>query len=49
MTKLKIIEQISLDGVIQSSGEDDFPYSADGGRHGKALLCASHLFVLLLG
>ena len=25
MRKLKIIEHISLDGVIQSSGEDDFP------------------------
>jgi dihydrofolate reductase len=27
MRKLKLIEHISLDGVIQSSGEDDFPYS----------------------
>lgn len=27
MRKLKIIEHISLDGVIQSSGEDDFPYT----------------------
>jgi hypothetical protein len=26
MRKLKIIEHISLDGVIQVSGEDDFPY-----------------------
>jgi dihydrofolate reductase len=26
MRKLKIIEHITLDGVIQSSGEDDFPY-----------------------
>ncbi len=26
MTKLKIIEHISLDGVIQASGEDGFPY-----------------------
>jgi dihydrofolate reductase len=26
LRKLKIIEHISLDGVIQSSGEDDFPY-----------------------
>jgi hypothetical protein len=25
MRKLRIIEHISLDGVIQSSGEDDFP------------------------
>src|SRR6202011_2695055 len=27
MKKLKIIEHISLDGVIQASGEDDFPYT----------------------
>jgi dihydrofolate reductase len=27
LRKLKIIEHISLDGVIQSSGEDDFPYA----------------------
>jgi dihydrofolate reductase len=27
MRKLKIMEHISLDGVIQSSGEDGFPYS----------------------
>ena len=27
MRKLKIIEHISLDGVIQSSGEDGFPYA----------------------
>ena len=27
MKKLKIIEHISLDGVIQASGEDDFPYA----------------------
>jgi len=26
MRKLRIIEHISLDGVIQSSGEDGFPY-----------------------
>jgi dihydrofolate reductase len=26
MRKLKIMEHISLDGVIQSSGEDGFPY-----------------------
>ena len=26
MRKLKIIEHISLDGVIQNSGEDNFPY-----------------------
>jgi len=27
MRKLKLFEHISLDGVIQSSGEDDFPYA----------------------
>ncbi|WP_295986330.1 dihydrofolate reductase family protein [uncultured Variovorax sp.] len=27
MRKLKILEHVSLDGVIQSSGEDGFPYS----------------------
>jgi dihydrofolate reductase len=27
MRKLKIMEHISLDGVIQSSGEDNFPYA----------------------
>ncbi len=27
MRKLRMFEHISLDGVIQSSGEDDFPYS----------------------
>ncbi|SEK16017.1 MULTISPECIES: dihydrofolate reductase family protein [unclassified Variovorax] len=27
MRKLKVMEHISLDGVIQSSGEDDFPYA----------------------
>jgi dihydrofolate reductase len=27
MRKLKIIEHVSLDGVMQSSGEDDFPYA----------------------
>src|SRR6516162_3082635 len=27
MRKLKLIEHISLDGVIQASGEDDFPYN----------------------
>jgi hypothetical protein len=26
MRKLKIIEHVSLDGVMQSSGEDGFPY-----------------------
>jgi hypothetical protein len=27
MRKLKIMEHISLDGVIQASCEDDFPYA----------------------
>ncbi len=27
MRKLKIMEHISLDGVIQASGEDNFPYA----------------------
>ena len=27
MRRLRIIEHISLDGVIQSSGEDGFPYA----------------------
>jgi hypothetical protein len=27
MRKLKIMEHISLDGVIQATGEDDFPYA----------------------
>jgi len=27
MRKLKVMEHMSLDGVIQSSGEDDFPYT----------------------
>jgi len=27
MRRLKIMEHISLDGVIQASGEDDFPYA----------------------
>lgn len=27
MRKLKLMEHISLDGVIQASGEDDFPYA----------------------
>jgi dihydrofolate reductase len=55
MRKLKIIEHISLDGVIQSSGEDGFPYTnwtvpyrTPGGRDA---LFAAHggNFDLLLG
>jgi dihydrofolate reductase len=55
MRKLTIMEHISLDGVIQSSGEDNFPYSdwtapyrTPGGR--DALLAAQgEKFDLLLG
>jgi len=55
MRTLKIIEHISLDGVIQSSGEDDFPYvdwtvpyRTPAGR--DALLAAhGERFDLLLG
>ena len=55
MRKLKIMEHISLDGVIQSSGEDNFPYSdwtmpyrTPAGR--DALLAAhGERFDLLLG
>jgi dihydrofolate reductase len=55
MRKLKIFEHISLDGVIQTSGEDDFPY-ADGTAPyrtpaGRDELLAAHggRFDLLLG
>jgi dihydrofolate reductase len=55
MRKLTIMEHISLDGVIQSSGEDNFPYSdwtmpyrTPAGR--DALLAAhGERFDLLLG
>src|SRR5580765_5372772 len=55
MRKLTIMEHISLDDVIQSSGEDNFPYSAwtapyrtAAGR--DALLAAQgEKFDLLLG
>src|ERR1700721_1086081 len=55
MRKLRIMEHISLDGVIQSSGEDNFPYSdwtmpyrTPAGR--DALLAAhGERFDLLLG
>jgi dihydrofolate reductase len=55
MRKLKIFEHISLDGVIQSSGEDDFPYGdwttpyrTPAGR--EAVLAAhGESFDLLLG
>src|SRR5580704_1722616 len=55
MRKLKIMEHISLDGVIQSSGEDDFPYAEWTVPYrtpaGRAALYAAHggRFDLLLG
>jgi dihydrofolate reductase len=55
MRKLKIIEHISLDGVIQSSGEDGFPYVDWTAPYrtpaGREVLLAAHgeSFDLLLG
>jgi hypothetical protein len=55
MRKLRIMEHISLDGVIQSSGEDDFPYSDWTAPYriptGRDALLAAHgeKFDLLLG
>ena len=55
MRKLKIMEHISLDGVIQSSGEDNFPYSDWTVSYrtpaGRDALLAAHgeKFDLLLG
>jgi dihydrofolate reductase len=55
MRKLKIVEHISLDGVIQSSGEDDFPYTDWTAPYrtpaGRDALLAAHgeRFDLLLG
>ncbi|MDQ6769755.1 MAG: dihydrofolate reductase family protein [Gemmatimonadota bacterium] len=55
MRKLKIIEHISLDGVIQSSGEDDFPYVDWTAPYrtpaGREAIMAAHgeRFDLLLG
>ena len=55
MRKLKIIEHISLDGVIQSSGEDNFPYSEWTTSYrtpaGRDAILAAHgdKFDLLLG
>jgi len=55
MRKLKIIEHISLDGVIQNSGEDDFPYGDWTARYrtpaGREAVMAAHgeSFDLLLG
>src|SRR5690349_13864680 len=55
MKKLTIIEHISLDGVIQSSGEDGFPYAEWTAPYrtaaGRDALLAAHgeRFDLLLG
>jgi dihydrofolate reductase len=55
MRKLKIIEHISLDGVMQSSGEDGFPYPDWTAPYrtpaGRDQLLAAHgeRFDLLLG
>jgi dihydrofolate reductase len=55
MRKLTIMEHISLDGVIQSSGEDNFPYSdwtvSYRTSAGRDALLAAHgeSFDLLLG
>jgi dihydrofolate reductase len=55
MRKLRIMEHISLDGVIQSSGEDNFPYSDWTAAYrtpaGRDALLAAHgeSFDLLLG
>ena len=55
MRKLKIMEHISLDGVIQSSGEDGFPYSDWTAPYrtpsGRDAVLAAHgaSFNLLLG
>src|SRR5271155_2382102 len=55
MRKLKIFEHISLDGVIQASGEDDFPYADWTVPYrtpaGRDVLLAAHggRFDLLLG
>jgi dihydrofolate reductase len=55
MRKLKIIEHISLDGVMQSSGEDDFPYTDWTAPYrtpaGRDAMLAAHgeRFDLLLG
>src|SRR5580692_7505786 len=55
MRKLRIFEHISLDGVIQSSSEDNFPYSDWTAPYrspaGRDALFAAHggRFDLLLG
>lgn len=55
MRKLKIIEHISLDGVMQSSGEDGFPYAGWSAPYrtpaGRDEMLAAHgeRFDLLIG
>jgi len=55
MRKLKIIEHVSLDGVMQSSGEDGFPYADWTAPYrtpaGRDAMLAAHgeRFDLLLG
>jgi dihydrofolate reductase len=55
MRKLKIIEHVSLDGVMQSSGEDEFPYVDWTAPYrtpaGRDVMLAAHgeRFDLLLG
>jgi dihydrofolate reductase len=55
MRRLKIIEHISLDGVMQSSGEDNFPYAGWTAPYrtaaGREMIEAVHgdTFDLLLG
>jgi len=55
MRKLKLIEHTSLDGVIQASGEDGFPYAEWTAPYrtpaGRDMLLAAHgeRFDLLLG
>lgn len=55
MRKLKLIEHVSLDGVMQSSGEDGFPYANWTAPYrtpaGLAMVLAAHgeNFDLLLG
>ena len=55
MRKLKIFEHISLDGVIQSSGEDGFPYADWSGPYrtpagrDEILAAQGERFDLLLG
>ena len=55
MRKLKIIEHVSLDGVMQNTGEDGFPYGDWTAPYrtpaGREVITAAHgtSFDLLLG